>query len=53
MHYGGSRKECMENPGNPEPYMTLKSSGREIPVNKELSALDVKALKIFYEPPSK
>ena len=51
MHYGGSREACMENP--PEPYMTLKSSGREIPVNKELSVLDIEALKTFYAPPSK
>ena len=51
MHYGGSREACMENP--PEPYMTLKSSGREIPVNKELSVLDIQALKQIYQPPCK
>ena len=50
MHYGGSRKECRKFN---EPYMTLKSSGQEIPVNKELSVLDIKALKKFYAPPSK
>ena len=30
--------------------MTLKSNGQEIPENKELSALDIQALKIFYAP---
>ena len=33
--------------------MTLKPSRQEIPVNKELSVLDIKALKEFYAPPSK
>ena len=51
MHYGGSREICMKF--KDEPYMTLKPSDREIPVNKELSVLDVKALKEFYAPPSK
>ena len=39
----------MEN--STEPYMTLKTSGQGIPDNKELSALDIKALKEFYAPP--
>ena len=51
MHYGGSTEDCMKYP--PEPYMTLKSSGQEIPVNKELSVLDIKALKEMYAPKSK
>ena len=50
MHYGGSRKACKKFN---EPYMTLKPSRQEIPVNKELSVLDIKALKEFYAPPSK
>ena len=48
MHYGGSREECMKYP--PEPYMTLKSSGQEIPINKELSVLDIEALEKLYAP---
>ena len=51
MHYGGSRDVCMKFQN--EPYMTLKPYSREIPVNKELSVLDIKALKEFYAPPSK
>ena len=51
MHYGGSRKACMKFA--PEPYMTLKPSGQEIPVNKELSVLDIQTLKAFYAPSSK
>ena len=50
MHYGGSREACRNSA---EPYMTLKPSGSEIPDNKELSVLDIKALKEFYAPPSK
>ena len=49
MHYGGSKKECKKFQ---EPYMTLKPFGREIPENKELSDLDIKALKTYYAPPS-
>ena len=52
MHYGGSKIECMKDRVNYTPYMTLKS-GREIPDNKELSVLDIKALKKYYAPPSK
>ena len=52
MHYGGSKIECIKDRVNYTPYMTLKS-GREIPVNKELSVLDIKALKEFYAPSSK
>ena len=52
MLYGGSRKDCMKYPSPPQPYMTLKS-GQEIPENKKLSVLDIKALKKLYEPPSK
>ena len=51
MHYGGSKIECMKDRVNYTPYMTLKS-GREIPDNKELSVLDIKALKKYYAPPS-
>ena len=50
MHYGGSRKVCKKFN---DPYMTLKPSRQEIPVNKELSVLDIQALKEFYAPPSK
>ena len=50
MHYGGSRKVCKKFN---DPYMTLKPSRQEIPVNKELSVLDIQALKKFYAPPSK
>ena len=49
MHYGGSREECRNSK---DPYMTLKPSGRTIPDNKELSVLDIKALKKYYAPPS-
>ena len=52
MHYGGSKIECMKDRVNYTPYMTLKS-GREIPDNKELSVLDIEALKKYYAPPSK
>ena len=51
MMYGGSRKACMKYPSPPQPYMTLKS-GLEIPENKELSILDIKALKKLYKPPT-
>ena len=50
MHYGGSLKACKKFN---DPYMTLKPSRQEIPVNKELSVLDIQALKEFYAPPSK
>ena len=50
MHYGGSLEACRKFN---EPYMTLKPSRQEIPVNKELSVLDIQALKEFYAPPSK
>ena len=50
MHYGGSREECRNSR---DPYMTLKPSGHTIPDNKELSVLDIKALKKYYAPPSK
>ena len=48
MHYGGSRDECKKFQ---EPYMTIRASGQEIPENKELSSLDIKALKKYYAPP--
>ena len=50
MHYGGSLDECRKFR---EPYMTLKKSGDEIPENKKLSSLDIKALKKSYAPPRK
>ena len=51
MHYGGSREVCMKFKN--EPYMTLQPSNLTIPDNKELSILDIKALKEFYASPSK
>ena len=51
MHYGGSKKDCLKFKN--QPYMTLQPSNREIPENKELSALDIQTLKEFYAPPSK
>ena len=50
MHYGGSLDECRKF--RREPYMTLKN-GDEIPANKKLSSLDIKALKESYAPPRK
>ena len=51
MHYGGNWEPCMAYPS--EPYMTLKPSGQDIPINKNLSILDLEALNKFYAPPSK
>ena len=53
MHYGGSKIDCVKDLVNNTPYMTLKPSGQAIPDNKELSVLDIKALKKYYAPPSK
>ena len=53
MHYGGSKKECIKDRVNFTPYMSLKPFGRKIPDNKELSILDIKALKKYYALPSK
>ena len=48
MHYGGRKDECRKYK---ESYMTIKSSGDEIPDNKELSPIDIKFLKQLYTPP--
>ena len=48
MHYGGSKEGCRNSK---EPYMVLKSTGKAIPDNKELSPLDIKFLKEVYAAP--
>ena len=53
MHYSGSKKECIKFLLTKEPFMTLKSSNLTIPVNKQLSELDINALKLIYAAPSK
>ena len=53
MHYSGNKEECIKLLHTKEPYMTLKPSNRIIPINKQLSKLDIIALKQIYAPPSK
>ena len=48
MHYGGSKDECRRFN---KPYMIIKSTGDQIPDNKQLSPIDIKLLKLLYAPP--
>ena len=53
MHYSGSKRDCIKFLQTKEPFMTLKPYNRTIPVNKQLSNLDIIALKQIYATPSK